>query len=64
MPGKTSILKSLIANIRAALQQARLTAQQFMTTDPWAVLMRYVSDTIAPTLGPFRPAADALPVTG
>ena len=63
MHGKASILKSLIANIRAALQHVRLTAEQFKTTDPWTVLMRYVSDRIAPKLGPFR-RPDALPATG
>jgi len=56
-------IKSLIANIRAALQHVRVTAEQFKTTDPWTVLMRYVSDRIAPSLGPFRPP-DALPATG
>ena len=63
MHGKASIVKSLIANIRAALQHVKVTAEQFKTTDPWAVLMHYVSDKIAPTLRPFRPP-DALPATG
>jgi len=51
MHGKANILKSLIANIRAALQHVRATAEQFKTTDPLAVLMGYVSEEIAPTLG-------------
>lgn len=63
MHGKAEMLRTLIANIRAALQHFRLTSEQFKTTDPWAVLMRYVSERIAPTLGPFRPP-DALPATG
>jgi hypothetical protein len=63
MHGKVSILKSLIANIRAALQHVKATAEQFKSIDPWTVLMRYVSDKIAATLGPFRPP-DALPATG
>ena len=46
MHGKANILRSLIANIRAALQHVRVTAEQFKTTDPWTVLMRYVSDKI------------------
>jgi Transposase DDE domain group 1 len=62
MHGKASMLKSLIANIRAALQHARLTAERFKEMDPWAALMRYVSDKIAPTLGPYSPP-DALPAT-
>jgi hypothetical protein len=61
--GKASIVKSLIANIRAALQHLKVTAEQFKTGDPWAVLMRYVSDKIAPTLGPFSPPP-ALQATG
>jgi hypothetical protein len=63
MHGKVSILKALIANIRAALQHLKVTAEQFKTGDPWAVLMRYVSDKIAPTLGPFSPPP-ALQATG
>ena len=63
MHGKASILKSLIANIRAALLHVQRTAEQFKTTDPWTVLMRYVSDNIAPSLGPFRPP-DKLPAMG
>jgi hypothetical protein len=63
MHGKAGILKTLIANIRRALQHVRATAQQFKTTDRWAVLMRYVSDKIAPAIGPFRPL-DALIETG
>ena len=63
MHGKVGIVKSLIANIRAALQDVRAAAEQFKTKDPWAVLMRYVSDKIAPAIGPFRPL-DALPGRG
>ncbi len=33
MHGKASILKSLVANIRVALQHVRVTAEQFKTTD-------------------------------
>ncbi len=61
--GKANILKALIANIRAALQHVKDTAEQFKVIDRWAVLLRYVSDRIAPVLGPFRPP-DVLPSTG
>ena len=44
MYGKVGLLKSLIANIREALQHVKNPAQQFKTTDRWAVLLRYVSD--------------------
>jgi hypothetical protein len=45
----------LIANISAALQHVKDTAERFKEIDRWAVLLRYVSDKIAPVLGPFRP---------
>ena len=61
--GKRNVLKTLIANIRAALQHVKNTAEQFKSIDPWSVLLRYVSDKIAPTLGPFRPP-DGLQATG
>ncbi len=63
MHGKTNHLKSLVANIRKALQHVRVAAEQFKATDPWAALLRYVSDRIAPVIGPFRPPA-GLPATG
>ena len=61
--GKTGLLKSLIANIHAALQHVQDAAEQFKTTDRWAVLLRYVSQRIAPVIGPFRPP-QGLPATG
>lgn len=54
MHGKTELLKTLIANIRAALQYVKDTAEQFKSQDPWALLVRYVSNQIAPTLRAFR----------
>jgi hypothetical protein len=63
MHGKAGLLKSLIANIQAALQHVRQAAEQFKAIDPWAVLLRYVSDKIAPTIEPFKPP-NALPATG
>ena len=61
--GKANVLKTLIANIRAALQPVKDTAEQFKSIDRWAVLLRYVSDKIAPVLGPFR-SPDVLAATG
>ena len=61
--GKTGLLKSLIANIHAALQHVKAAAEQIKTKDRWALLLRYVSDKIAPVIGPFRPP-NALPATG
>ena len=61
--GKVGLLKSLIANIRAALQHVKDAAEQFKTTDRWAVLLRYVSDKIALTIEWFKPP-NALSATG
>lgn len=63
MHGKTGLLKSLIANIHAALQHVKATAEQFKAADPWTTLIRYVSDKIAPALRPFRPP-DGVLATG
>ena len=61
--GKANLLKALIANIHAALQHVKAAAEQLETADRWAVLLRYVSDRIAPTLAPFKPPT-WLPATG
>ena len=60
-PGRP--LKTLIANIRAALQHVKNTAEQFKSIDPWAVFLRYVSNKIAHVFAPFTPP-DSLPDTG
>lgn len=61
MHGKAKLLKSLIANIHT--QHVKAAAEQFRAADRWAILLRYVSNKIAPTLGPFRTPA-GLPATG
>jgi Transposase DDE domain group 1 len=58
--GKANLLKTLIANIHAALQHVKAAAEQFKTADRWAVLLRYVSDRIAPMIGQFRPPTGLL----
>lgn len=63
MHGKANLLKLLIANIHAALQHVKAAAEQFKSADRWGLLLRYVSDKIAPTLGSFRPPP-GLPATG
>ena len=55
--GKANLLKRLITNIRAALQHVKAAAEQLEPADRWAVLLRNVSDRIAPALGPFKPPA-------
>ena len=54
--GKTHALKSLIANIYAAIRHIKNAAEQFKAEDRWALLLRYVSNKIAPKLGPFPPS--------
>jgi len=61
--GTAQPLETLIANISAALQHVRQAAQQLTQADRWVLLLRYVSDRIAPTLGPFKPR-DGLPASG
>jgi hypothetical protein len=61
--GETPVLKTLIPNIRAALQHVKNTAEQFKSIDPWTVFLRYVSNKIAPLFAPFTPP-NSLPATG
>lgn len=61
--GKANVLKVLITNIRQALQHVKSTAEQFKGIDRWAVLLGYVSDKIAPAIGPFKPP-EGLSATG
>jgi hypothetical protein len=53
--GKANLIKTWIANIHGALQYVRAAAEQIKSTDPWGLLLRYVSAKIAPVIGPFRP---------
>jgi hypothetical protein len=61
--GKAVLLRTLIANIHAALRHVRQTAEQFASLDPWTTLVRYVSERIAPSIAPPKPDS-ALPATG
>lgn len=61
--GRADILKRLIANIGAALHHVKAAAEQFKGIDRWGCLLRYISDRIAPVIGPPRPPP-ALKVTG
>ena len=49
------MLRKLIANIGAALQHVRAAAEQFKDLDRWGCLLRYISDRIAPVIGPPKP---------
>jgi hypothetical protein len=61
MHGKANLLKPLIANLHAALQHVKAAAEQLRAADPWAILLRYVSDKIAPisrtAQNPCRPSS-------
>ena len=61
--GRADIVKRLIANIGAALQHVKAAAEQFKDLDRWGCLLRYISDRIAPVIGPPTPPV-ALPATG
>ena len=61
--GRADVLKRLIANVGAALRHVRATAEQFKDLDRWGCLLRYISDRIAPIIGPPRPVA-GLPAAG
>ena len=61
--GRANILKRLIANIGAALWHVKLVAEQFKKLDRWGYLLRYISDPIAPVIGPPTPPP-ALQMTG
>jgi hypothetical protein len=61
--GRVDALRKLIANIGAALQHVKAAAEQFKDMDRWACLLRYISNRIAPVIGPPR-LPQALPATG
>ena len=61
--GRADILKRLIANIGEALQHVKAAAEQFKDLDRWACLLHYISDRIAPVIGPPRPP-QGLPAAG
>jgi hypothetical protein len=61
--GRASTVKSLIANVRAALQHVRRAAEQFGAIDRWSVMLRYISECIAPSLRA-SPVPIGLPATG
>jgi hypothetical protein len=61
--GRADILKRLIANIGAALRHVKAAAEQFRDLDRWGCLLRYISDRIAPVIGPPRPPT-GLPAAG
>jgi hypothetical protein len=63
MHGKANLLELLIATIHTTLRHVKDAAGQFKSADRWALLLRCVSDKIAPSLGPFRPPI-GLPATG
>ena len=62
MHGRADVLKELIANIGAALRHVKQAAEQFRQVDPWACLLRYICDRIAPMIGPPRPPAGMMGV--
>ncbi len=60
---RTDMLRKLIANISAALQHVKAAAEQLKDLDRWGCLRRYITERIAPVVGPTRPP-QGLPGTG
>lgn len=63
MHAKSDTIKTLVANIRAALQHVRVAAEHLVTVDPWATLLRYICQRIAPPI-PQKPSPIAIAATG
>lgn len=61
--GKLQTIKTLIVNIRAALQHVKTIAEQLPRVDRWATLVHYICQRIAPSIAP-SPPLGALPATG
>ena len=59
----TQTIKTLITNIRAALQHVKAIAEQLPSLDRWATLLRYICQRIAPSIPPIPPSAQ-LAATG
>ena len=57
---RSDVLKRLIANIGAVLRHIKAAAEQFKDLDRWGCLLRYISDRIAPVIGPPKPAPGLL----
>ncbi|MCX7693329.1 hypothetical protein LCC91_11540 [Tepidimonas taiwanensis] len=53
--GRADVLKRLLANIGKAVRHVSATAEQFKDLDRWGCLLRYISDHIAPVIGPPSP---------
>lgn len=53
--GRVDVLKKLLANVDAALQHVKAAAEQLRQIDPWACMLRYICDRIAPKAGPPLP---------
>ncbi len=63
MHAKVDTIKTLIANVRAALQHVKRAAEQLASVDRWATLVRYICQRIAPPV-PQPPHLPALQDTG
>jgi hypothetical protein len=62
MHAEVGLIKSMIANVHAAIRHVRAVAEQLPKTDRWATLLAYICQRIVgqiglPTPPPARPAA-------
>jgi hypothetical protein len=60
---KTQAIKSLIANVRKALQHVALAAEQLPSINRWTALLRYICVRIVPSI-PSKPPTVTLAATG
>lgn len=60
---KVQTVKTLVANVRAALQHVRAIAEQLPARDPWSTLLRYICQRIVPSIAPV-PLLPALNLSG
>lgn len=62
MHAETGLIKSMIANVHAAIRYVRQTAEQLPTLDRWATLLGYICRQIVGPIGlPIPPPALATP---
>jgi hypothetical protein len=60
---KVQTIKTLVANVRAALQHVARTAEQLPSIDRWTALLRYICDRIV-GVGPPLPTPISPQATG
>jgi hypothetical protein len=63
MHAKSDTIKTLVANIRTALQHVKMAAEQLVAVNRWDTLLRYICQRIAPPIHR-KPSPIAIAATG